>query len=189
MKVLRIALVGTTGVGKSTFVSILKKQLKHVVCKEIRLAKPLYQVQSYLYKICKTKKNKNVQDGVLLNFLGQHMRAINKNIIEEHFVEQLSKITNDVELVICSDVRPIDLAFVTKHDFVIINIQSDEEIALKRRMQRGDVSLANSKHWTEQQIYGFQPDYNIVNNGSIAEYENAVLGLVNKLYDFNRQGN
>lgn len=189
MNILRIALVGNTGVGKSTFVQILKKHFKSNFVKEIRLAKPLYKVQSYIYKICKIQKQHGVQDGVLLNFLGEHMRYINQNVIEDHFIEQLQKVPNKAKIIVCSDVRPIDVEFIKKQNFVLINIQADEAIALKRRVKRGDLSLANSKHSTEQAIYGFQPDQIMVNNKSVEVFENEVLDLVNKLYDFNWQGN
>lgn len=186
---MRIALVGNTGVGKSTFVNICKKHFKTLKIKEIRLAKPLYQAQNYIYKICKVQKNPDAQDGVLLNFLGQHMRTINEDVIKIHFIEQLKKMPNNINLIICSDVRPIDVPFVKKQGFSLINIQTDREIALERRLKRGDISLANAQHSTEQQIYGFQPDHIIVNNKSIEDYQNAALGLVKKLYDSNWQRN
>ena len=111
------------------------------------------------------------------------MRSINEKVIEEHFISQFNKILNHAEIVICSDVRPRDFSFMKHHNFLFIHIEAEESLSLERRKKRGDISLANSKHWTEKQDSEFIPDYKITNNGSLEDYKLNVLNLVRKIYD------
>lgn len=184
---LKIALTGNTGVGKDTFVQILRKDKRFSALKEIKLADPLYEVQNFIYNICQETKNYFVQDGELLNFLGKHMRKINPNVLENYFLQELNKIKESYPIILCSDARPQDLNFIRQQNFLVIKITTDKKLSIKRRMLRGDISLANANHQTEIITDDISFDYCIENNKTLHNYQETVLKLIEGLYDSHRR--
>jgi dephospho-CoA kinase len=181
---LKIALTGNTGVGKDTFVQTLRASDKFDSLQEIKLSTPLYEVQNYIYQVCKKEKEYFTQDGVLLNFLGKNMREINPNIIKDYFLAQLDMLNNINGVIICSDARPQDLLFIKSSNFLIIKIIASTKLCIERRIARGDTSLGSLDHSTEKsasQEIAF--DYSIENNGKLNIYQQAILKLVGDLYD------
>jgi cytidine deaminase len=188
-QIIKIALTGNTGVGKDTFIQNLSK-LKFVQnFKEIKLSSPFYVVQELVYKICGVEKDYFIQDGELLNFLGSHMRKINPNVLKLYFLEQLKQINPGYSLVVCSDARPADLDFLREEKFLIIQILSDKKLSLERRILRGDISLSNFDDVTEKKDKELLADYQIVNNGTLNEYENNIYKLIGNIYDTHRKRN
>lgn len=179
IKIAKLALLGGPGVGKDTFVQILRKRFPQISLRLIRLAEPLYEVQKFVYRSCSKEISDHVQDGILLNFLGQHMRSINPNVLLDRFAKAVQEIGDQRDLIICSDVRPIDAAFVKKLGFHIVHITANPDIALERRKRRGDFSLGSNSHITEKGILSEMYDTVISNNKSYEEYEMSVLQLLN----------
>lgn len=177
----RIALLGSTGVGKDTCISIIKSNFTDKRILVIRLADPLYQAQAAIYEICKRNKEFWSQDGELLNFLGQHMRKVNPTVIKESFQNSLQASAIDVDLIICPDARPIDIPFIKESGFTIIHIYADAQITLERRKKRGDISLGQSNHSTEQGINPLLYDHQISNNGSLAELHENITKLLMRI--------
>lgn len=177
-KQLRLGLLGTTGVGKDSCVQIIKNDFPELSISLLRLADPLYQAQDAIYKICKKLKDFNSQDGELLNFLGSHMRKINPNVLKEAFLNALLSCDPDVNCIICSDVRAVDVPFVREAGFVIIHINTDPFIALERRKIRGDVSLGKTNHETEKGICPSLYDHQLSNNESLEEFNVNVKKLI-----------
>lgn len=182
MKLAKIALFGTTGVGKTTFFRILKQLYSPVHIDEIKLATPLYNVQEYIYKLCSTQRAYEVQDGVLLNFLGQHMRAINPKVLENYFYERIKFLENS-PAVVCTDARPPDYKFIKDAGFTTILIKADKKVSQQRRIVRGDLSLSNPEHSTETNAEGekLKFDFEISNNGSLEEFEESITKLMGKI--------
>jgi cytidine deaminase len=186
VQVTKLALLGGTGVGKDTFVQILQRLLPSLSIRRIRLAEPLYEVQNFIYKTCSREISDEVQDGVLLNFLGKHMRSINPHVLLDRFAQSIREETS-ADLILCSDVRPIDAPFVRKMGFSIVHIVTNPDVAFERRKKRGDLSLGNSSHETEAGISSSYYDIQISNNGSIEDFQSAVSSLIKDYYnDFNR---
>lgn len=177
-KQLKLGLLGTTGVGKDSCVQIIKNQFPDLSISLIRLADPLYQAQDAIYKICKKAKDFHSQDGELLNFLGSHMRKINPQVLKESFLSTLLSCDPNVNCIICSDVRAIDVPFVRDAGFVIVHIDTDPRIALGRRKIRGDVSLGKTHHATEKGICPSLYDHQLTNNGSLEEFQKNVKKLM-----------
>ena len=180
-KSVKLGLLGTTGVGKDTCVKIIQKHYSDLRIKLIRLAAPLYEVQSFIYKICQREKDSNIQDGVLLNFLGKHLREINPDVLKRPFFQTLHESTSKADVIICSDVRPADVPFVKEEGFTILNIVTDSKVARQRRLERGDVSLGNPSHSTEKDAVINLSDYQISNNGSLEEFEKKVIEFMQRL--------
>jgi cytidine deaminase len=179
--ILKLGLLGTTGVGKDTCVNIIKNHFPQLAISIVRLADPLYEAQEAIYKICKTPKDFHSQDGELLNFLGSHMRKINPEVLKQSFLERMLNIDTNAHCIICPDVRALDVPFVRNAGFTIIHIDTDPIIALERRKIRGDVSLGKTNHATEKGICSMLYDHHLTNNGSISTYEENVKSLIGSL--------
>lgn len=181
-KLIKLAILGTTGVGKDTCLTIIRDQFPNLNIKAIRLAEPLYQAQQAIYTLCGCDKDFWSQDGELLNFLGSHMRKINPNVLKEQFLKNLKNIPSDINLIICSDTRPLDIPFVKAEGFFLVHIFCDPEIALKRRKLRKDLSLGNSTHSTEQGLSDELFDARVENNGTFEEFQEKIVSLMKRLF-------
>lgn len=179
---IKICLTGNTGVGKDTFFKIVENEFGVENVEKIQLGAPLYDVQDYIYKLCKVKKEYHIQDGELLNFLGQHMRIINPEVLKIHFLEKMSKLKEGSNIVLCIDARPVDLSFVRKKGFIVVNIIANEQITKIRREKRGDISLGDPKHITEKHDVN-EYDYKIYNNDSVYNFKTNILALMRQIYD------
>lgn len=187
--VAKLALLGGPGVGKDTFIRCFRELYPHFSSRLIRLANPLYEVQNFIYKICSKEIEKDAQDGVLLNFLGKHMRSINPNVLLQPFAQAVKEIEAEksVDLILCSDVRPIDVQFVKQLGFTIVHIVTDPAIAYERRKLRGDLSLSDNCHVTEGGISAHMYDVQISNNGSMEDYKKTINQTLKEIFnDFNR---
>ena len=174
----KLALLGNTGVGKDTFVRIFQKRYAYLSMHLIKLATPLYEGQNAIYELCGRKIEPEVQDGILLNFLGNHMRRINPDVIKECFLRDLHKKGQEPDLIICHDTRPLDVSFVRDAGFFVLNIASDSEIALERRKARGDLSLGSSDHHTEKGLSSELYDAQILNNGTLEDFEQKIVKFI-----------
>jgi cytidine deaminase len=169
----QIALLGGPGAGKDTFVRLFRKLHPNISCQVIRLAEPLYKIQKEVYKVCFREIKEGQQDGVLLNFLGKHMREIHPQVLIDHFANTVRE--SKADLILCSDARPLDIPFIKKMGFTVIHIATDPSLALERRRKRGDLSLGNSHHETELGISADLYDIQIPNQGSLEDFEKAIL--------------
>jgi dephospho-CoA kinase len=171
----KIALLGNTGVGKGTFADIVEDIVKHKVYR-MKLAKPLYDAQESIYNLCDVSKEYGVQDGELLNFLGVYMRKINPQVLEESLRKRLKHISEGV--VICDDARPTDVKYLKDLNFIIVEIIANTEIAMKRRTLRGDLSLANPHHESEQGRSAVRSDFKVVNESTIEDFRDQISKIV-----------
>ncbi|MBI5102395.1 MAG: hypothetical protein HZB33_11240 [Nitrospirae bacterium] len=115
MPVKKLALYGSPGAGKSTTTKILTElcAVKRMEIRRLRLADPLYECQSAIYKIAgKPLSSLYVQDGELLNFLGSHLRKINPSVLLDHFHKklrdtmlELDQLPTSNSLIVCDDMR------------------------------------------------------------------------------------
>lgn len=181
LKMVKLGLLGNSGVGKDTCVRCIQRHYPHLRLELIRLADPLYEVQNYIYRICGKIKDAQSQDGILLNFLGKHMRQINPDVLKQHFFHILEQSEFRADLVICSDVRPQDVPFVRQKGFHIVQIVADPELALERRKKRGDLSLGNPTHCTEKGGASDFYDTQVINNSSLQEFEEKIIKLTDQL--------
>ncbi|WP_093587939.1 nucleoside/nucleotide kinase family protein [Lentzea waywayandensis] len=153
----------------------------------ITLATPLYQAQAAVYQIAgKPLDDESVQDGELLNFLGSHLRKINPSVLEEQFLLELKRISSrglhtGRTLVVCTDARPADFAYLRQELFRLVMIDVDPETSRKRRVLRGDLSLGATDHVTETGLQPADADLIIDNNGSLENFDSAVWNLLDGL--------
>ncbi|MFD6279794.1 hypothetical protein ACFWFI_30155 [Streptomyces sp. NPDC060209] len=155
----------------------------------ITLAEPLYRAQAAVYESAgrPLQTAERRQDGALLNFLGSHMRKINPHVLEEHFLSETARIDAACEnstrrqVVICSDARPADLPYLRRGDFHPVVITVDEEVAHKRKEARGDLTLGDSAHSTENGLERIHPSTPVDNSGTLQEFATAVTALLDSV--------
>ncbi len=179
-KLAKIALLGGPGVGKDTFVQIVQKHFSHLSIQVLRLAKPLYEVQDFIYRVCSREIAADVQDGVLLNFLGKHMRQINPRVLTDRFFQLVQEIESETDLIFCCDARPIDIPVIKEMEFTVVHIVTSADIALERRKKRGDLTLGQSSHVTESGVHSDLYDFQMSNHGTMEEYEKSIVQFMNQ---------
>ncbi|MEU5425815.1 hypothetical protein AB0H73_09430 [Streptomyces olivoreticuli] len=177
----RIALSGPPGAGKSTLASLLGQEV--VAAGEeiltVKVGAPLYEAQSLVHALAgRPLLEGGRQDGVLLNFLGAHMRRINPDALTEAFarrVEQAEQLKPRAVL-LCDDLRAPDVEAVTKLGFVLVEVSAPEAVRRERRRMRGDLSLGDEKHPTEEPVTAV-PWRRVDNDGSLASLRAKAAAL------------
>ncbi|WP_330291488.1 hypothetical protein [Streptomyces sp. NBC_00576] len=187
----RLALFGLPGSGKSTFSSLAKAWAAEndATVHIITLAEPLYRAQAAVYESAgrPMRTAERRQDGALLNFLGSHMRKINPHVLEEHFLAETARIhavcegSTRRQVVICSDARPADLRYLRQGGFHPVVITVDEEVASKRKEARGDLTLGDARHSTENGVERIHPSTLVDNSGTLQHFAAAVTALLDSV--------
>lgn len=164
---MRICFLAPSSYGKSTAIKLLQK---HFDIKNIKIADPLYELQSDFYKKLGIKIE-DKQDGELLQFYGKKVRKENSDYLLNEFKTKLEN--TNATIISNDDCRPDDYEFLKDNGFIFIKING-------YKRNRDDVTLANPKEKIEWQSE-IPFDYEINNYGSLEEYENELLNLMNKL--------
>lgn len=182
---LKIALLGHSGVGKTTFYdyskSFLKKLNKDLNIVKIKFARPIYQIQAQIYQFCDTKLPSSGQDAALLGYLGKKFRDLNESSLVNIFAAQLNKLRTDENadntVVICDDASASELDFLLDEGFTVIYINSKHEIAKNRIHKRGDGNISEiSSDFDEPAIWMYH--YKVENNGSKADFKRKVKSIL-----------
>lgn len=177
----RIALFGPTGAGKSTLTTLLGQEVVAAGGEilTVKVGAPLYQVQGLVHALAgRPLLEGSRQDGVLLNFLGAHMRRINPDALTEAFarrVEQAEQVMPRAVL-LCDDLRAPDVEAVTKLGFALVEVSAPEEVRRERRRARGDWSPGDEKHPTEELVTAV-PWRRVDNHGSLASLRAKAAAL------------
>lgn len=168
---LKIAFIAPSGYGKTTGAEILHRIYGS---KNLKLAKPLYDIQNYFYKIL----NVNVgdrQDGELLQFLGNKIQRDHPYFLADNFYERLKEISNECTMSIITndDCRPHNYPFLKQMGFIFVGISGIIR-------NRDDITIANredSVEWSNEILC----DYFVENKGSLLNYEYNLRGLVKRI--------
>lgn len=177
----RVALFGAPGAGKSTTLAQLQSRGPVVA---LQLATPLYLLQGIVYSIAgRPLADPLLQDGVLLNFLGAHLRSINSRALIDDLERRLDALESvgDTRLVVCDDARPVDAEPLRALGFRTVLVDAPDEIRRKRLASRGDLRRGDESHSTERGIDGLVVDRTIRNHGTIGELDAQLDALLTEL--------
>ena len=164
---MRICFLAPSSYGKSTAIKLLQKRFD---IKNIKIADPLYELQSDFYKKLGIEIEDR-QDGELLQFYGKKVRKENNDYLLNEFKTKLDN--TNATIISNDDCRPDDYKFLKDNGFIFIKING-------YKRNRDDVTLANPKEKIEWQSE-IPFDYEINNYGTLEEYEDELLNLMNKL--------
>jgi hypothetical protein len=189
MVVRSLGLFGLPGAGKSTTSKLIQRLSEdngwEVVV--LKLAEPLYDIQSYIYTLChQPLPSRYTQDGVLLNFLGSHLRHIDPQVLLRHFRARYEKClvedTNSTyKLIICDDVRQPDVGLLRDLGFLLVKIEASPELCRSRRSMRGDTTLGSDLHPSEAGLETIIPNKVLENNGSLEQLMDSIRDLLHVL--------
>ena len=173
---IKIALSGLMRSGKDTTADYIKAAyFPHI--KKTSFAEPLYEILYEVQRKCGFEQKK---DRGFLQYIGDWARQSNPTVWIDMLLTNIEKRDRDAQAVIITDARYLnELTKLEQHDFVIIQIQSDEEI----RIARG---ASNLNHQSEMETDLFTNyDYVITNNGSFNDLYKQIDKIILDIYAFN----
>jgi dephospho-CoA kinase len=173
----RIALTGRMRSGKDSVADYLARQYGFA----------RFAFGDGIRKVCHELFPDQFRDGLngasrkpraLLQGVGQAMRAfdpdvwINRTLNEVNDWLRVNTIVETVKpnVVICDLRQPNEYARLRTEGFVIIRVNASDETRIQRMIDAGDTfDDGTLTHETEQHVDSFAVDYEIDNNGSLAE--------------------
>lgn len=179
---LRIALVAPSGSGKSTVAGLLKKYFESIDLNVdiVKLAAPLYRLQSQYYAEASRSIESNAQDQVLLEEIAVALRRINPGSLVENFYHRL--VATSSQVVINDDLRDDanDWPKLRSWGFYVVKISTSVQIRRARLIDRLDKSVKLASP-LDAQIERIHPDFTIENDGSIEALKSNVIMLAAQL--------
>ena len=169
----RIAFLAPSGFGKSTAIKILEPEYK---LKNIKIATPLYELQKAFYERIGMDIG-DTQDGELLKFFGTKIRKENPNFLLDEFLQELeiANKSGKYQLLTNDDCRIPDYPCLKDSGFVFVGIKGFTRL-------RGDHRPIDTKGSLEWQSK-IPIDYEVNNQGSLAEYEKNIKQTIKKIMD------
>ncbi|UYZ12161.1 AAA family ATPase [Brevibacillus sp. WF146] len=110
----------------------------------------------------------------LLQGVGQAMRAFDEsvwiNACMRHIQDTREYLVSPINVVITDLRQPNEYERLRAEGFVIVRVNASDETRIQRMIDAGDAfTAADLEHETERHIDTFAVDYEIENNGSLAE--------------------
>lgn len=166
---LKICFIAPSGFGKTTAIKILSKFYK---IKNIKIAKPLYDMQKYFYKKIKTKM-RGEQDGELLQFFGLKVRKENSNFLTDVFIESVKKYNSSQIIISNDDCRPPDYQTLKNLGFVFVKING----FCRNRKDHTRANPNLNLEWKSE----IPHNYSVDNFGTMKEYKSNLLILIKQI--------
>lgn len=141
---MRVALVGFTGVGKTTIAQALLVQLRDAghAAELVKLAAPLYRLQRIYYEQAGVDLAPGVQDQELMVEIATRLRAISAHALLDAFLTTVSALPTGTA-VVNDDLREPDpdAAGLISAGFRVVRLQCSPEVRRGRLADRGDQSV------------------------------------------------
>lgn len=165
----KLCFLAPTGFGKTTAVNIIEKIYGS---KNIKLAKPLYKIQDYIYSTIGVD-TENKQDGQLLQFLGEKIQREKPDYLANAFYEQMQSIlsNNNIEIITNDDCRPHNYMYLKNMGFKFIKIDGFSRI-------RDDHTSVNPNHSVEWKESDIMCDIILENHGNLEQYESNITKMM-----------
>jgi len=123
----------------------------------------------------------------LYQWFGQTMRQRDPDIWVRECFDNISWFGGSRPIVITDLRQPNEHARCRAEGYAIIRVTAPTELRLQRAAAAGDnFTAADLEHETEQYVDGFEVDYEIVNDGSLAELHAKVDKVVTQLLRSNK---
>ncbi|MFA6777991.1 MAG: hypothetical protein WCR80_06135 [Bacilli bacterium] len=166
---MKICFIAPSLYGKSTAAGIIQKHFKS---QNIKIAKPLYDLQTYFYHFIE-KEIGDTQDGELLQFFGNKIRKENSTFLLDNFYQNVLNSKNNI--ITNDDCRPPDYLFLKEMGFIFIKIKGFKRM-------RDDYVKAAEKNKLEWQC-DLPYDYELDNTCTLEEYEKNILNLLKEIIE------
>lgn len=165
-------LVGPTGVGKSTAATIMCELVPNAYV--VKVAAPLYDMQSAIYARIGLCADEGRQDGELLQYLGVKVEQQFPGFMAQDFLARLRTISAQrPRLVINDDARPPNTAVLERAGFKLVRVTGPRRL-------RPDVSETNPNHPLEVGAARVTCADEISNHGSTADLRDEVVRMLER---------
>ncbi|TCC16491.1 hypothetical protein E0H58_39110 [Kribbella speibonae] len=146
----KLALYGLAGSGKSTVAASLKAELEergHTV-QVIKLAEPLYRIQSHIYATAGKQIGAWEHDNDVLRTVATWLRRINPDYLADDFLARVTQASTGV--VINDDLRDAttDYPRLAADGFAFVHITCTDEMRAQRLHARGDHTIVPDSNAT-----------------------------------------
>ncbi len=172
---LRLSLVAPSGSGKSTVAGMLKDGFEAAGLRVtiLKLAAPLYELQSSFYRVCGVPLAAGQQDPQLLENIATHLRRIEPQALVRSFAQRL--LATKAEVVLNDDLRDdeVDWPWMRANRFSVVRVQAHQAVRRGRLGLRGDLSFVENSP-LDAQIERIRPDHVVTNDGSLQQLQENV---------------
>ncbi|WAC71677.1 hypothetical protein OU995_19100 [Roseateles sp. SL47] len=183
---LRLCLVAPSGSGKSTTAGLMREcfEAQGLTVRVLKLAAPLYRLQSVIYAEAGLTVGQGAQDQCLLESLAQHLRRIQPHALARRFLEALAAAETDTDVIINDDLRDdtSDWPALRQAGFSVIKLVAQPTLRQQRMAIRNDLSVVVHSP-LDAQMARIPPDFVLTNNGSLAALRRQVEALCTLLVE------
>lgn len=178
---LPVAFVGGVRSGKSTASQVLVEEFGYAPT--LSFGSKLKEVALEAFKHLPISQG--AKPVTLYQKVGQSLRAIDEDVWVSHVADKFNQIKEytDVTGVVIDDLRqPNEYQWARDNGFIIIRIVVPEEVRVKRAEELGEVLTEDNLNYETESYYSnFKVDAEIINEGSEAEFRQAVVSTYTKL--------
>ncbi|RQP21738.1 dephospho-CoA kinase [Piscinibacter terrae] len=179
---LKLCLVAPSGSGKSTTAGLMREtfEARGLSVGIVKLAAPLYRLQSMFYAEAGMAIDPDAQDQRLLESVATHLRRIHPESLARRFLLGLADTQADV--VINDDLRDdiVDWPALQRAGFIVVKLVARPALRRQRLASRMDPSIVEDSP-LDAQMARIRPSYVLTNNGSLDELRSQVEGLCARL--------
>ncbi len=182
---LKLCLVAASGAGKSTAAKLMTERFaEHGKRAGIyKLALPLYELQSIIYRKAGREIDFFQQDQVLLEELARSLRRIDPQSLVRDFLTRVEAAAEDV--ILNDDLRDADTDYpvLRAQGFRIVKIVAPEAVRLARLAQRSDLTTTTQTP-LDDHIRRITADWELTNDTPhLADYRATVHTFVDQLVE------
>lgn len=116
-------------------------------------------------------------------WFGQAMRAHDPDVWVNQLQKGLDYLREAGSEIVVTDMRqPNELEQLTEQGFYMVRVRSSLETRIERMKESGDdFDMADLDNETEQYIDSFPYQYEIINDGTLEEFEQSVIEVLDKI--------
>ncbi|NOR61551.1 MAG: dephospho-CoA kinase [Rhodobacteraceae bacterium] len=162
---IRLSFVAPSGSGKSSAVNCLAERLQAIglTVAVLKLADPLYRLQSIYYDVVGQHLDVDSQDQILMETIATQLRRIDPEVLANDFQRRLTACAADV--VLNDDLRDdqIDAVRLRALGFKVVRVATSESVRLARLNSRNDPSIVTDSP-LDRQVSRIPADFVIPNS-------------------------
>lgn len=137
-------------------------------------------------EVCRRLFPEQMQDAkprALLQGVGQDLRKYDENVWVKDVLRKIKRTTNEFSNIVITDLRqPNEYEELRKNGFCIVQVLAPESEVMERMKKLGDkVEAKDLQHETESHYDKYEPDFIIVNDGSLKDLGVKVDRLVKEV--------
>lgn len=179
---IRLALVASSGSGKSTTASLLKDAFNQrgLSVSIEKLAQPLYSLQRAYFNELMQSIEADAQHQLLMEKIADNLRMLNPRALVEHLFTRLKD--NHAQVILTDDLRDkqTDWPALVEQGYTVIRVRCDEGVRRRRLNDRHDLHSQFVSELDED-INTIKSHFTLDNNSDMSQLRVVVGELVDEL--------